>query len=68
MDFIPLVDVKANQKYSDRFIRLLLAMPPMLSELSKDKSLGCLSYEMLFKYRGAMIDLRQAFKCTGIFA
>ena len=30
-------------------------MPPMLRELSKDKTLGCLSFEMLFKYRGVMI-------------
>lgn len=38
-----------------KWLPVLLAMPPMLKELSKDASLGCLSFEMFFKYRGVMI-------------
>ncbi|MDW3940207.1 DUF4188 domain-containing protein [Staphylococcus saprophyticus] len=51
-----LIGLHINKWYKvHHWLPVLLAMPPMLSELSKDKSLSCLSYEMLFKYRGVMI-------------
>ncbi|NWK84978.1 DUF4188 domain-containing protein [Staphylococcus sp. GSSP0090] len=51
-----LIGLHINKWYKiHQWLPVLLAMPPMLSELSKDKSLGCLSFEMLFKYRGVMV-------------
>jgi len=38
-----------------KWLPVLFAMPPMLRELSKDQTLGCLSFEVLFKYRGVLI-------------
>lgn len=51
-----LIGLRVNKWYKvHKWLPILLAMPPMLNELTKDKSLGCLSYEMLFKYRGVMV-------------
>ena len=51
-----LIGLHINKWYKiHKWLPVLLAMPPMLRELSKDKTLGCLSFEMLFKYRGVMI-------------
>ncbi|WP_436946501.1 monooxygenase family protein [Staphylococcus xylosus] len=51
-----LIGLRVNKWYKiHKWLPVLLAMPPMLNELLKNKSLGCLSYEMLFKYRGVMI-------------
>lgn len=51
-----LIGLRVNKWYKiHKWLPVLLAMPPMLNELSKNKSLGCLSYEMLFKYRGVMV-------------
>lgn len=38
-----------------KWLPVLLAMPPMLKELSIRKNLGCLSFETLFKYKGVHI-------------
>ncbi len=51
-----LIGLRVNKWYKiHKWLPVLLAMPPVLNELLKNKSLGCLSYEMLFKYRGVMI-------------
>ncbi|MDW8543561.1 DUF4188 domain-containing protein [Staphylococcus sp. KG4-3] len=51
-----LIGLRVNKWYKiHKWLPVLLAMPPMLNELLKNKSLGCLSYEMFFKYRGVMI-------------
>lgn len=38
-----------------KWLPVLLAMPPMLKELSIHKNLGCLSFETLFKFKGVHI-------------
>lgn len=38
-----------------KWIPVLLAMSPMLKELSQNKALGCSSFEMFFKYKGVNI-------------
>lgn len=51
-----LIGLRVNKWYKiHKWLPVLLAMPPMLNELLKNKSLGCLSYEMFFKYRGMMV-------------
>src|SRR5699024_9834252 len=51
-----LIGLRVNKWHKvHKWLPVLLAMPPMLNELTNNKSLGCLSYEMLFKYRGVMV-------------
>lgn len=51
-----LIGLRVNKWYKiHKWLPVLLVMPPMLNELLKNKSLGCLSYEMFFKYRGMMV-------------
>lgn len=38
-----------------KWLPVILAMPAMLKELSNHKSIGCLSFEMFFKYKGVNI-------------
>lgn len=51
-----LIGVHINKPLSVfKWLPVILAMPPMLKELSKDKTLGCMSFEMFFKYKGVQI-------------
>lgn len=51
-----LIGLRVNKWYKmHKWLPVLLAMPAMLNELTKNKSLGCLSYEMFFKYRSVMV-------------
>ena len=51
-----LIGMRVNKWFAvHKWLPVFLAMPPMMKELMSDKSLGCLSFEMFFKYRGNIV-------------
>lgn len=51
-----LIGMYVNKWYAvHKWLPILIAMPPMIAELMRHKELGCLSYEMFFKYRGNIL-------------